>query len=66
MYPDFVAGLIGVGDRKCVPSMAARDGGVGYDQLHHFVASGAWEAAAIEKVLLANADRMVAGTEALT
>ena len=33
MCPAYVAGLIGAGDRKSVQPMAARDGGVGYDQL---------------------------------
>jgi SRSO17 transposase len=35
MCPVYVAGLIGAGDRKSVQPMAARDGEVGYDQLHH-------------------------------
>jgi SRSO17 transposase len=39
--------------------MAARDGEVGYDQLHHFIASGVWDAAPLEKALLAEADKMV-------
>ena len=64
MCPAYVAGLIGAGDRKSVQPMAARDGGVGYDQLHHFIASGAWDAAPLEKVLLAEADRMVGGADA--
>jgi SRSO17 transposase len=37
MCPAYVAGLIGAGDRKSVPPMAARDDQVGYDQLHHFI-----------------------------
>ncbi|QPC95456.1 IS701 family transposase (plasmid) [Mesorhizobium sp. INR15] len=64
MCPAYVAGLIGAGDRKSVQPMAARDGGVGYDQLHHFIASGVWDAAPLEKVLLAEADRMVGGADA--
>jgi hypothetical protein len=32
--------LIGAGDRKGVLPMATRDGEIGYDQLHHFIASG--------------------------
>ena len=44
--------------------MAARDGEVGYDQLHHFIASGVWDTARIEKALLAAADRMVGGRDA--
>ena len=64
MCPAYVAGLIGAGDRKSVQPMAARDGGVGYDQLHHFIASAAWDAAPLEKVLLIEADRMVGGADA--
>ncbi len=44
--------------------MAARDGKVGYDQLHHFIASGAWNAVLLEKVLLTEADKMVGGDDA--
>ena len=64
MCPVYVAGLIGAGDRKSVQPMAARDGEVGYDQLHHFIASGVWDAAPLEKALLAEADRMVGGVDA--
>jgi len=64
MCPAYVAGLIGAGDRKSVQPMAARDGGINYDQLHHFIAGGVWDAAPLEKVLLAEADRMVGGAEA--
>jgi hypothetical protein len=45
MCPVYVAGLIGAGDRKSMQPVATRDGGVGYDQLHHFIASGVWDAA---------------------
>jgi SRSO17 transposase len=61
MCPLYVAGLIGPGDRKSVQPMAARNGEVGYDQLHHFIADGMWDAAPLEKALLAEADRMVGG-----
>ncbi len=64
MCPAYVTGLIGAGDRKSVQPMAARDGGVNYDQLHHFIARGAWDSAPLEKALLAEADRMVGGTDA--
>ena len=64
MCPVYVAGLIGAGDRKSVQPMAARDGEVGYDQLHHFIASGVWDSAPLEKALLAEADRMVGGADA--
>ena len=64
MCPAYVAGLIGAGDRKSIQPMAARDGQVGYDQLHHFITSGVWNAAPLEKVLLAEADKMVGSDDA--
>ena len=64
MCPVYVAGLIGAGDRKSVQPMAARDGEVGYDQLHHFIASGVWDAAPLDKALLTEADRLVGGADA--
>ncbi len=64
MCPAYVAGLIGAGDRKSIQPMAARDGEVGYDQLHHFIAGGVWDAAPLEEALLAEADRMVGGVNA--
>ena len=64
MCPAYVAGLIGAGDRKSVQPMAARDGDVGYDQLHHFIANGMWDAAPLEKALLVEADKMVGGADA--
>lgn len=57
MCPAYVAGLIGPGDRKSVQPIAARTGNVSYDQLHHFVASGVWNATPLEAALLAEADR---------
>ena len=57
--PLYIAGLIGLGDRKGVQSMAARGGEVGYDQLHHFVADGIWDSAPLEGTLLKEADRLV-------
>ena len=44
--------------------MAARDAGVSYDQLHHFIANGVWDAAPLEAALLAEADRQVGGNDA--
>jgi SRSO17 transposase len=64
MCPAYVAGLIGPGDRKSVQPMAARDAAVNYDQLHHFIGSGVWDAAPLEAVLLAEADKMVGGDNA--
>lgn len=62
--PAYVAGLIGPGDRKSVQPMAARDGAVSYDQLHHFIADGVWDSAPLETALLSEADRLVGGNEA--
>src|SRR6266480_6536238 len=45
MCPVYVAGLIGPGDRKSVQPMAERFAPGDYDQLHHFVAAGVWDAA---------------------
>ena len=64
MCPSYVAGLIGPGDRKSVQPMAARDGAVSYDQLHHFVASGVWNAEPLEAALLREADTQVGGEDA--
>jgi SRSO17 transposase len=63
MCPAYIAGLIGPGDRKSVQPMAARDTGVTYDRLHHFITSGVWDAAPLE-ALLAEADRQVGGDDA--
>src|SRR5271156_1221409 len=64
MCPAYVAGLIGPGDRKSVQPMAARDNGVSYDQLHHFIGSGVWDAAPLEAALLVEADKLVGGEDA--
>lgn len=64
MCPAYVAGLIGPGDRKSIQPMAARGREASYDQLHHFVSSGVWDAASLEAALLAEADRLVGGDNA--
>jgi len=64
MCPAYIAGLIGPGDRKSVQPMAARTGDASYDQLHHFMARGVWDAAPLETALLAEADHMVGGDDA--
>ena len=48
MCPLYVAGLIGPGDRKSVQPMAARFAPDHYDQLHHFIAAGVWDATPLE------------------
>ena len=64
MCPAYIVGLIGPGDRKSVQPMAARDAGVSYDQLHHFIAKGVWDAAPLVAALLAEADRRVGSNDA--
>jgi len=64
MCPAYIAGLIGPGDRKSVQPMAARAGDASYDQLHHFVSSGVWDAEPLEAALLAEADAQVGGDDA--
>jgi len=64
MCPAYVAGLIGPGDRKSIQPMAARDSGVSYGQLHHFIGSGVWDSAPLEAALLSEADKLVGGDDA--
>src|SRR6266542_133195 len=53
MCPLYVSGLIGPGDRKSIQPMAERLALGEYDQLHHFIAAGVWDAAPVETELLA-------------
>lgn len=62
--PIYVAGLIGPGERKSMQPLAVRAGDVGYDQLHHFVAAGVWDAEPLEAALLAKADQLAGGKDA--
>ena len=64
MCPLYVTGLIGPGDRKSIQPMAERLAPGDYDQMHHFVAAGAGDAAPLEKELLVQADRLVGGSDA--
>src|SRR2546430_15626435 len=52
------------GDRKSVQPMAKRLVLGEYDQLHHFIAAGVWEASPVETELLVQADRLVGGPDA--
>jgi hypothetical protein len=45
--------------------MAARLAPGDYDQLHHFIADGVWDAAPLESELLVQADRLVGGKDAV-
>ncbi len=65
MCPLYVAGLIGPGDRKSVQPMAERFAPGDYDQLHHFVSAGVWDAAPLETELLIQADGLVGGSDAV-
>ncbi|NEV03207.1 transposase, partial [Bradyrhizobium uaiense] len=63
--PLYVAGLIGPGDRKSIQPMAERLASGSYDQLHHFIADGVWDATPLETELLNQADRLVGGRDAV-
>src|SRR4030081_225824 len=65
MCPLYVSGLIGPGDRKSIQPMAERLALGEYDQLHHFIAAGVWDAAPVETELLVQADRLVGASDAV-
>jgi SRSO17 transposase len=65
MCPLYVSGLIGPGDRKSIAPMAKHLALGACDQLHHFIAAGVWDAAAVEAELLIQADRLVGGEDAV-
>ena len=65
MCPLYIAGLIGPGDRKSVQPMAERLATSNYDQLHHFIADGVWDATPLEAELLNQAGRLVGGRDAV-
>jgi hypothetical protein len=52
-------------DRKSIQPMAERLAPVDYDQLHHLVATGVWEAGPLERELLVQADKLVGGSDAV-
>src|SRR3989475_2131725 len=65
MCPLYVSGLIGPGDRKSIQPMAERVATGDYDQLHHFIAAGVWNAGPVETELLVQADKVVGGSDAV-
>src|SRR6266403_1348959 len=65
MCPLYVSGLIGPGDRKSIQPMAERLAAGDYDQLHHFIAAGIWDAKPVETELLVQADKLVGGSDAV-
>src|ERR671926_699215 len=65
MGPLYVAGLIGPGERKSIEPIATRLAPGDYDQLHHFVCDGLWDPAPLEAELLAKADQLLGGPQAV-
>lgn len=65
MCPLYVAGLIGPGDRKSVGPMVERLAPGDYDQMHHFISSGVWDAAPLEEELALQANALVGGPDAV-
>ncbi|HEX6013997.1 MAG TPA: IS701 family transposase [Geminicoccaceae bacterium] len=63
--PVYLQGLLGPGERKSLQPMAARLGQKGHDQLHHFIASPAWSDAPLRRLLVAKADALVGGPDAV-
>src|SRR5918995_2482870 len=63
--PAYLRGLLGPGERKSLQPMAARLGLEGHDQLHHFVASPAWDDAPLRRLLVEKADALVGGPDAV-
>src|SRR3954463_13759287 len=63
--PVYLRGLLGPGERKSLQPMAAGLGLKGHDQLQHFVASPAWDDAPLRRLLVAKADALVGGPDAL-
>ena len=63
--PVYLRGLLGPGDRKSLQPMAVGLGLKGHDQLHHFVTSTAWDDTPLRRLLVARADGLVGGPDAV-
>ncbi len=63
--PVYMEGLLGPGDRKSVQPMAARVAPEDHEQLHHFIATSAWDPAPLETALAHEAERLVGGADAV-
>ena len=63
--PVYLHGLLGPGDRKSVQPMAARIAPDDHEQLHHFIATSAWDPAPLETALAHEAERLVGGPDAV-
>src|SRR3989449_11645174 len=63
MCPLYVSGLIGPGDRKSIQPMARQLALGQFDQFHHFIAAGVWDATHMETERLVQLDLHVGGHE---
>lgn len=63
--PLYLKGLLSNGDRKSVQPMAARVAPSDHEQLHHFIATSAWDPAPLEMALAREAQRLVGGPDAV-
>ena len=63
--PVYLHGLLGPGDRKSVQPMSARIAPADHEQLHHFIATSAWDPAPLETALAHEAERLVGGPDAV-
>lgn len=63
--PVYLHGLLGPGARKSVQPMAARVAPEDHEQLHHFIATSAWDPAPLEAALVREAQRLVGGPDAV-
>jgi SRSO17 transposase len=63
--PVYLHGLLGPGDRKSVQPMAARIAPADHEQLHHFIATSAWDPTPLETALAHEAERLVGGPDAV-
>src|SRR3972149_6112262 len=63
--PFYMRGLLLPGERKSIEPMAARVAPGHKEELHHFIAVAPWDQAALEAVLVAKANRLVGGEDAV-
>jgi SRSO17 transposase len=63
--PKYMEGLLGPGERKSIERLADQVAVGDYDQLHHFLATTAWDPAPLLRVLADQAQLMVGGPDAV-
>ena len=61
----YVTGLIRPGTRKSMQPIASGLTPAVYNQLHHFISAGTWNEASLEAELLARADQLAGGPDAI-